>query len=77
MNNKEISELLERVEAFNDNGVIISHLMQIAGYLDCDSESSGDAYWIQEAICNLDGMFGLIMDLKKSHEVESESRKNP
>ena len=69
MNNKKLSELLERSEVFNDNGVIIAHLIQIASDLDCDSESSGDAYWIQEAICNLEGMFGLIMDLKKSHEV--------
>ena len=58
MNSKTMDELFKRIESFNDNDAILFR-----------NENAIDSYWLKEAACNLEGMFGLLMDLKKAHDL--------
>ncbi|MFT6586040.1 MAG: DNA-directed RNA polymerase alpha subunit [Cognaticolwellia sp.] len=70
MNTKPTKELIEQISKFSDNEVIIDQLKalddELVGELDYPSES---VYWLREARSQLDGMFSLLMDIKKAELV--------
>ena len=69
MNSKPMDELFKRIESFNDNDAILFRLIEIAEDASEENENAIDSYWLKEAACNLEGMFGLLMDLKKAHDL--------
>ena len=69
MNSKTMDELFKRIESFNDNDAILFRLIEIAEEASEENENAIDSYWLKEAACNLEGMFGLLMDLKKAHDL--------
>ena len=62
----ELPDLLNKISNFADNGVICNSLEDLAKELTHDLEySSEKTYWIKEAIENMNGMFELLMNIKK------------
>lgn len=74
---KQLPDLLNEIPKFADNGVICKSLDELAKELTEDLDySSEKTYWIKEAIDNMNGMFELLMDIKKQSLV-SESKIEP
>lgn len=75
MNTKATKELIEQISNFSDNGVIINKLKELddelVGDLDYPSEK---VYWLRESISQMEGMFELLMDIKKAELVNNHTQ---
>lgn len=61
------AELIKMIDNYSDTALISKLLGQTVDMLE-ELEIEGEhAYYLKEAQCNLEGMFGLLMDLKKEH----------
>lgn len=65
-------QLIERIALFEDSKVICEQLNILAE----DDYSDGNLYWLKEAQESINGMFELLMDLKKQHMMDGSTKTN-
>jgi hypothetical protein len=69
----DLSGLITRIGVFDDNKEVVQGLR--ADAKEMKALSGMDDYWIQEAICNLQGMYKLLKSIKKQHLASRKSAK--